>query len=121
MNSPRFNLLTALAALLLGVVFASPVHAAFVYESAAEFFTSADFNGDGIPDVLLLDKLTGNARVGYADGNGNLTWSSPLVTGVEISATWRAQAIHILGLWIDPASRLLRERLESQAHRFAGQ
>ena len=59
-----------------------PARAAFVYESAAEFFTSADFNGDGVADVLVLDKLTGNARVGYSDGLGNLTWSAPLVTGV---------------------------------------
>jgi hypothetical protein len=56
---------------------------AFVYESATEFFTSADFKGDGVADVLVLDKLTGNARVGYAGTNGALTWSSPLVTGVE--------------------------------------
>ena len=28
-----------------------------------------------------------------------------LVPGVEISAAWRAQAIHVLGLWIDPACR----------------
>jgi Tol biopolymer transport system component len=56
--------------------------AAFVYETPAEFLTSGDFNGDGIPDVLVLDKLTGNARVGYSDGQGNLTWSAPLVTGV---------------------------------------
>jgi predicted metal-dependent phosphoesterase TrpH len=40
-----------------------------------------------------------------------------LVPGVEISASWRAQAIHVLGLWIDPASPQLRERLDSQAER----
>jgi predicted metal-dependent phosphoesterase TrpH len=40
-----------------------------------------------------------------------------LVPGVEISASWRAQAIHVLGLWIDPASRQLQERLDSQAER----
>ena len=40
-----------------------------------------------------------------------------LVAGVEISASWRAQAIHVLGLWIDPASRQLQQRLESQATR----
>jgi predicted metal-dependent phosphoesterase TrpH len=38
-----------------------------------------------------------------------------LVPGVEISAAWRGQAIHVLGLWIDPAARRLRERLDSQA------
>src|ERR1035437_4000789 len=58
-------------------------NAAFVYETGAEFLTTGDFNGDGVADVLVLDKLTGNARVGYADTSGVLTWSAPLVTGVE--------------------------------------
>jgi hypothetical protein len=83
MNALRSKTSPALAALLLGVAFAAQVHAAFVYESATEFFTSADFNGDGVADVLVLDKLTGNARVGYGGTDGALTWSSPLVTGVE--------------------------------------
>ncbi len=60
-----------------------PVPAAFVYESPSEFLSAGDFNGDGILDVLVLDKITGNARVGYADNTGALTWSQPLVTGVE--------------------------------------
>jgi len=38
-----------------------------------------------------------------------------LVTGVEISAGWRAQAIHVLGLWIDPANPALRRALAAQA------
>jgi hypothetical protein len=57
--------------------------AAFVYESPSEFFTSGDFNGDGLADVIVVDKLTGNARVGYSDGLGNLAWSPPLLTGVD--------------------------------------
>lgn len=40
-----------------------------------------------------------------------------LVPGVEISASWRAQSIHVLGLWIDPAAPQLREELQSQAQR----
>jgi len=40
-----------------------------------------------------------------------------LVPGIELSASWRAQAIHILGLWIDPAGAPLRARLESQDSR----
>ncbi len=40
-----------------------------------------------------------------------------LVPGVEISASWRAQAIHVLGLWIDPTAPKLLERLETQAQR----
>ncbi len=61
----------------------SSTQAAFVYESSFEFLSSGDFNGDGLPDVLVLDKLTGNARVGYQSPAGALTWSSPLATGAE--------------------------------------
>ncbi len=54
----------------------------FVYETATEFLASGDFNGDGIPDVLVVDKLTGNARVGYQDASGQLTWAGGAATGV---------------------------------------
>jgi len=37
-----------------------------------------------------------------------------LVPGVEISASWRSQAIHVLGLWIDPTSPELRSMLHAQ-------
>ena len=37
-----------------------------------------------------------------------------LVPGVEISAAWRSQAIHVLGLWIDPHAPELRAVLHAQ-------
>ena len=37
-----------------------------------------------------------------------------LVPGVEVSASWRAQAIHVLGLWIDPAAPALAAQLAAQ-------
>jgi hypothetical protein len=40
-----------------------------------------------------------------------------LVPGVEISASWRAQSIHVLGLWIDPASAELCRELRTQGER----
>ncbi|HEX4153039.1 MAG TPA: PHP domain-containing protein [Steroidobacteraceae bacterium] len=40
-----------------------------------------------------------------------------LVPGVELSAGWRHQSIHILGLWIDPSSAELRDALRAQAER----
>jgi 3',5'-nucleoside bisphosphate phosphatase len=40
-----------------------------------------------------------------------------LVPGVEVSASWRAQSIHVLGLWVDPTSPPFQKRLESQAER----
>lgn len=56
---------------------------------------------DGVPDAAAAA-----ARLGVA-----------LVPGVEISAAWRHQSIHVLGLWIDPASSGLRVVLEAQADR----
>ena len=56
---------------------------AFVYDTGTELLTSADFNHDGIADVLVLDKLTGNIRLGLLNVGGNLFWSAPLVSGVE--------------------------------------
>jgi len=43
--------------------------------------------------------------------------SLKIVPGVEISAAWRSQGIHVLGLWVDPASAELNAQLNSQAHR----
>ncbi len=74
--------LSALA-LVIGLAVVPPARSAFVYESATEFFTAGSFLGDGSTNVLVLDKLTGNARVGLVDNNGNLAWSAPLVTGSD--------------------------------------
>ncbi len=40
-----------------------------------------------------------------------------LVPGVEISASWRSQTLHVLGLWIDPASTALDGELNAQGER----
>ena len=56
---------------------------AFVYDTGMEILTSGDFNNNGSPDMLVLDKVTGNVRLGLLDLAGNLSWSAPLVSGVE--------------------------------------
>jgi len=40
-----------------------------------------------------------------------------LVPGVEISASWRHQSLHVLGLWIDPGSSQLQAALDAQGER----
>lgn len=40
-----------------------------------------------------------------------------LIDGVEISASWRSQTLHVLGLWIDPASTPLCSALAAQLQR----
>jgi len=42
-------------------------------------------------------------------------FSVHLVPGVEISCLWRAQAIHVIGLWVDPCGATLKTLLRSQA------
>ncbi len=76
---------SAAAFICAATFLANTCHAAtaFVYDTGTELLTAADFNGDGVADVLVLDKLTGNLRVGLLDGGGNLSWSAPLVSGVE--------------------------------------
>jgi hypothetical protein len=74
----RFHLF--IVALLLC---SSCLRAGTVYETASEFLAQGDYNGDGVSDVLVLDKVTGNARVGYANSSGSLTWSAALSTGVD--------------------------------------
>ncbi|HXA36668.1 MAG TPA: PHP domain-containing protein [Steroidobacteraceae bacterium] len=64
-------------------------------------------------EVLALtdhDTVAGLEQAGHSAATHRLT----LVPGVEISASWRAQAIHVLGLWIDPYSEQLRAALAAQ-------
>ena len=78
-HSKAFGLLAALAGFLALTISA---HAATVSETATEFLSSGDFNGDGRTDAIVLDKATGNARVGYQNANGALTWAAPVPSGV---------------------------------------
>src|SRR5690242_6307351 len=46
----------------------------FIYESPREFFGSGDFDGDGRPDLVIVDKETGKYRLGYQSSAGVLSW-----------------------------------------------
>jgi len=81
---PRVGGLVAFAMACLILALAATARAAFVYETAAEFISSGDFNGDGISDVLVVDKATGNVRVGYQSSSNSLSWSPSLFTGTEL-------------------------------------
>ncbi len=71
--------------------------------------------GAGVSVLALTDHDT---IAGFADACNEAQHAGiRLVPGVELSASWRAQAIHVLGLWIDPTCAKLQDRLESQAER----
>lgn len=79
----------------------------------AELVEKAAAAGVGVLALTDHDTTAGLADAGAAAGRLGVT----LVPGVEISAAWRHQSIHILGLWIDPSSRTLRDALDAQADR----
>jgi 3',5'-nucleoside bisphosphate phosphatase len=79
----------------------------------AELVERAAAAGIGVLALTDHDTIAGLADAGIAAARLGVT----LVPGVEFSATWRHQSIHILGLWIDPSSRTLRDVLNAQADR----
>jgi hypothetical protein len=67
---------TALFLLMLLALGIPAVPAApWMSESAAEFFASADFDGDGRPDSMIIDKAAGVIRIGYQTASGTWTWA----------------------------------------------
>jgi len=59
--------------LLFGGLLAA--QADFVYQSGSSFLTTADLDGDGRSDLVLVDGPSATVRVGYQLSAGNLTWA----------------------------------------------
>ncbi|MBK8001601.1 MAG: hypothetical protein IPK15_23585 [Verrucomicrobia bacterium] len=55
---------------------------AWVVETAVEFIAEGDFDGDGRLDAIVIDKLTGAARVAFQNANNELAWQSPFASGI---------------------------------------
>jgi 3',5'-nucleoside bisphosphate phosphatase len=79
----------------------------------AELVTRAAAAGIEVLALTDHDTVAGLEQAQHSAGVLGLR----LVPGVEISASWRAQAIHVLGLWVDPASAELRRVLHTQGER----
>ncbi|HKX63143.1 MAG TPA: hypothetical protein VJS65_14885, partial [Verrucomicrobiae bacterium] len=54
-----------------------------VSETPEEFHGSADVNGDGRPDIVVVDKLTGIYRLAYGQASGTNLWVDGRPSGVE--------------------------------------
>ena len=73
----------AAALVLFGRLAFCQDHPPFIYETAAEFLATADFDGNGRADVVIVDKNSGKFRLGYQDSAGKLTWVDNRVSGIK--------------------------------------
>jgi hypothetical protein len=46
----------------------------FVYETEQQFLTTGDFDGDGKPDLAIVDLASGRVRLGYQQSPGVFNW-----------------------------------------------
>ena len=83
---------TFLSCFLISAVAASA--GTFVQQTPVEFAASGDFNGDSVPDVLVLDKNSGLYRVAYGTGSGGLTFSDSRPSGVPNATGLALGKIH---------------------------
>jgi len=58
-------------------------HAGFVYQSGTSFTTTADLDGDGRSDLVLVDGSSATVRVGYQLAADTITWSAPRSLGLD--------------------------------------
>ena len=55
----------------------------FVYrQGQAEWASSGDFNGDGLLDAVIVDRVTGAYRIGYQSAGGEHTWTMARASGI---------------------------------------
>ncbi|HTI72321.1 MAG TPA: hypothetical protein VMF06_20270 [Candidatus Limnocylindria bacterium] len=74
--------LPLLAALgCLGVL--APCAQALTYVSADEIFLTADVDGDGRDDAIIVDRTSGAYRIGYQLAADVYTWANPRASGVQ--------------------------------------
>lgn len=58
-------------------------HAGFVSQLNTSFLTTADMDGDGRSDMVLVDGSNGVVRIGYQLTLRTFTWSAPRSLGIE--------------------------------------
>ena len=90
--------LTLLAAIAcLGA--SAPLAQALTYTGADEIYLTADVDGDGRDDAVIVDRASGAYRIGYQLSADNYTWSNPRASGVQdITAVTKG---HILSTAMD--------------------
>ena len=75
---------TAILPLLVGACLAgfTPGARAWVYQSPVEFQADGDFDGDGLSDLVIVDRVTGSYRIAYQTNAGSYLWVGPFASGI---------------------------------------
>ncbi|RKX40634.1 MAG: hypothetical protein DRP64_12370, partial [Verrucomicrobia bacterium] len=71
---------TTLLLLFCGLLAA---RADFVYRSGSSFLTTADLDGDGRSDLVMVDGSDSTVRIGYQLSAANLSWAAPRSLGLD--------------------------------------
>src|SRR5262249_33278248 len=80
---PRLSMhLRLISWLILFFISLCPARAA-VYETANEFTSAGDLDGDGRVDVVNVDKASGNFRIGYQLAPDQFSWANARGSGIE--------------------------------------
>lgn len=66
---------------LLALVAVTAAAAPFTYETPAALTSVGDWDNDGLPDAVLVDRATGLIRLGLQQADGSFQWASPEPSG----------------------------------------
>jgi formylglycine-generating enzyme required for sulfatase activity len=69
--------------LVAGVMTGVATALAFGFETDREQIATGDFDGDGRPDVVILDHTSGKYRLGYQAPDGSFLWVNYRLSGVK--------------------------------------
>jgi formylglycine-generating enzyme required for sulfatase activity len=69
--------------LMAGVITGAATALAFGFATDREQIATGDFDGDGRPDVVILDHTSGKYRLGYQAPDGSFLWVNYRLSGVK--------------------------------------
>lgn len=81
MKRPADRPLVALC--LAWLLFPTVLMAQPVYETESEFITTGDFDGNGKPDIAIVDRDTGRVRIGYRTLGNAFNWPNWVRSGIR--------------------------------------
>lgn len=81
---PLFRAAAACTLAALGLAGSAPAQfpAVSFNETPVEFAGRADVDGNGLPDVIVIDKVSGTVRVCYQTAAGVFQWDEPKASGI---------------------------------------